>query len=57
MLTGFVVMLWISINALALDKSHIPLEFSAEKCDNATIITLANVTLSHPPVNLYDSEE
>lgn len=57
MLTGFVVMLWISINALALDKSHIPLEFSADKCDNATIITLANVTLSHPPVNLYDSEE
>lgn len=43
-------MIWITINAFILDKSHIPLPFSADNCANETMKAMAsNVTLLEPP--------
>ncbi|CAL8115700.1 unnamed protein product [Orchesella dallaii] len=48
MVTGFLSMIWITINAFILDKSHIPMPFSAEDCPNEILQTInSTVTIAH----------
>lgn len=44
-LTGFLTMIWITINSFILDKSHIHLPFSAEECP-IEVLEQYNVTSS-----------
>ena len=41
MTTGFISMIWITVNAFRIGKSHIPLPFNADNCphllSNATV--------------------
>ncbi|ODN04385.1 Sodium-coupled monocarboxylate transporter 1 [Orchesella cincta] len=56
MVTGFLSMLWITINAFILDKSHIPMPFSADDCPTQAInsnLTMAHVEELQFPEKLY----